>query len=187
MVRFFDLPINGFGIAILLCIAVVGCGSVARDDDLPLFLISPGSRVTLHETLIVPDGESAITFQGGHPVRALDVKRKTPYCSFELPLRDAMRAIAPGDFTVIKIVRGRDWAKLDLLIAQASPEFILQPRIVPELHVTRLYLSAVDRPEMYYLSCFEWWPTSDRDVGVGDARAALSAALTLDVRTAHAN
>src|SRR5262245_55809155 len=125
-----------------------GCGTVTRDERLPLFLISPGSQLMLREPPPFVAGER-LWFQNGTRVSTADLQRQKPYCTFTMPLRrDGAAANVPARFTVIRNVRRREWATLAVPVPQVGSQ-----RTVPELFITRLFLSSEDSVDVYYLNC----------------------------------
>lgn len=135
------------------------------NENSPYFVIPPGSRLVLHQSVTIPAFSAAIYLQGGQWLPWTEVSRYHPHCKFELRQpKDLSQIITADEFSVTR-------TKEETEIQEGLQ---IQARVL-ELHSVR-------QPQVSRLSCAVWQtPATGRPVSGRELRQALGNLLTLEI------
>ena len=154
--------------------------SFEGSEDSPYYVVSPGTRLILNQTLTIPAEQVAVWLQDGRVVPADDVRMYYPHCKFELRRRLATtQTVAPDEFVVTRVSRSLLHSvhapAVDRLLAGVGFGFNLGgngPSV--QTFATRMDLGSDRQPDVMRLTCGQWgYPYDGQHVTVNEIRRAL--------------
>lgn len=176
-------------ISLFCAILIGGCQSLAnRDEALPYFHIPGGSTLVLNRDIVVPANRLSVYVQGGQVIPA-GANFYYPHCKFELRhLEGRARRIRADTFSIYRT--GRDWGS-HAMLAPPRLRSVGQGLLLPSplndqpsyiIYASNLYLRSDEQPEVFRLSCKQWWdPVDARFLSIQEIRQTLGDVFTLQL------
>lgn len=178
-------------LALAAALALPACQTSFEDNEnSPYYVLPPGTRLILNQTLTIPAEQVAVWLQDGRVVPANDANMYYPHCKLELRRRLAtVQTVAPDEFVVTRVTRsllhsvhapatGKRW------LVAAGFGINLGGGDGPSIQTfaTRMDLGSDRQPEVLRLTCGQWgYPHEGRHVNIGEIRGALRTIFALRI------
>jgi hypothetical protein len=176
------------GIAVLVLLTCgfgrcpIGC---VYHEPFSASTIAPGSRLTVHERLVVPPGKWSVYFQRSVATSFGGIDEYAPHCELVLTgPEESDQLIEPGGFEVVEVQYDRDAAlnrPVNIASSGQSVASVFDRHFV--LYDTIMYLRSDEQPQVTGLRCAH---LDEAGVGVfltvAEIRAAIGSIMTLTLR-----
>jgi len=158
--------------------------SASSDEDSPLWLPPPGSRLILNQPINIPAQSAAVVLQGGRVVSGKDINHYHPNCRLEVQkLSDSPQTLQPDEF-VIRRARQETrtaWHGDRLRVARrvssdsnGGPSFFMFQTIFE--------LQSVTQPQVRWLTCEQWGdPATGQHLTLREIRNALGNIMRVEL------
>lgn len=185
---------------LVLLFALGGCaGRYQGDESSPYYKVPAGSRLTLHEELIIPAEQVSVFIQGGQLVQSNAINTYYPHCKFEINTRrDFARSVRPDQFIVTRTVQEQSQSVdadtlrlarvgvgvgIGVSIGGGS---VGDGGITITTYATRMYLNSAAQPDVRVLSCGHRGQLPDlQHVTIDDIQSTLGSLFTLQLPAAE--
>ena len=175
---------------LLLTLALTACHTTYDgNENSPYYVVPPGSRLALNQTLTIPAEQVGVWLQDGRVIAPNDTRMYYPHCKFESRRRlPTAQTIAPDEFIVTRITRAlmhsvRIPAASDRLLAAFGFGINIGgdgPSV--QTFATRMDLGSDRQPDVMRLTCGQWgYPYDGRHVTIAEIRGALGILFDLRV------
>lgn len=157
------------------------------NEDSPYYVVPPGSRLVLNQTLTIPAEQVAVWLQDGQVIAPNDTRTYYPHCKLESRRRlPTAQVIEPDEFIVTRVTRSLMHsvripdASDGLLAAVGFGINIGNSGPSVQTFATRMDLGSDRQPDVMRLTCGQWgYPYDGRHVTIDEIRRALGEVFAL--------